>query len=47
LLINGFTLLLASKVVPGFTVSGYWWALLGALIASIVSSFVGGFFKDG
>jgi len=46
LLVNGFTFLLASKVVPGFGVSGYWWAVLGALIVSIVSSFVGSFFGE-
>jgi putative membrane protein len=42
-LVNGFTFLLATKVVPGFGVSGYWWAVLGALGVSIISSFVGSF----
>ena len=46
LLVNGFTFLLASKVVPGFGVSGFWWAVLGALVVSIVSAFVGRFVKD-
>jgi putative membrane protein len=46
LLVNGFTFLLASKIVPGFGVSSYWWAVLGALIVSIVSSFVGSFFDE-
>ena len=46
LLVNGFTFLLASKVVPGFGVSGFWWAVLGALVVSIVSAFVGSFVKD-
>ena len=46
LLVNGFTFLLASKVVPGFGVSSYWWAVLGALVVSIVSAFVGNFVKD-
>jgi putative membrane protein len=46
LLVNGFTFLLASKVVPGFAVSSYWWAVLGALVVSIVSGFVGGFFNE-
>ena len=46
LLVNGFTFLLASKVVPGFVVSGYWWAVLGALVVSIISAFVGNFVKD-
>jgi putative membrane protein len=46
LLVNGFTFLLVSKVVPGFGVATFWWAVLGALLVSIVSAFVGKFFKD-
>ena len=45
-LVNGFTFLLATKVVPGFGVSSYWWAVLGALVVSIVSAFAGNFIKD-
>lgn len=43
LLVNGFTFYLASKFVSGFEVSSFWWAVLGALMVSIVSSFVGKF----
>jgi putative membrane protein len=39
LIVNGFTFLLASKLVPGFDVSGFWWAVLGALVVSLVSWF--------
>lgn len=46
LLVNGFTFLLASKLVPGFTVHGFWWAVLGALVVSVISSFVGAFAAD-
>ena len=46
LLVNGFTFLLASKVVPGFGVSTFWWAVLGELLVSIVSAFVGKFVED-
>jgi putative membrane protein len=46
LVINGFTFLLASKLVPGFHVGGFWWAVLGALLVSIISSFVGGVAGD-
>ena len=46
LVINGLTFLLAAKLVPGFHVGGFWWAVLGALLVSIVSAFVGSFFKD-
>lgn len=41
LLVNGFTFLLASWVVPGFDVTTYWWAVLGALIVSLISWFIG------
>jgi putative membrane protein len=43
LIVNGFTFLLASKLVPGFDVSTFWWAVLGALVMSLVSWFVGSF----
>jgi len=43
LLVNGFTFLLAAALVPGFEVASYWWAVLGAIVISIVSGFVGGF----
>jgi uncharacterized membrane protein YvlD (DUF360 family) len=33
-------------MVPGFQVDGFWWAVLGALVVSIISSFVGGFAGD-
>ena len=46
LVVNGLTFLLASKLVPGFHVAGFWWAVLGALLVSILSSFVGGFAGD-
>ena len=39
LLVNGFTFFLVTKLVP----SGYWWAVLGALMVSVISSFVGNF----
>jgi putative membrane protein len=46
LLVNGFTFLIAAKIVPGFEVAGYWWAVLGALVVSLISWFVGGFSKE-
>ena len=42
-LVNGFTFLLVAKLVPGFEVATYWWAVLGAIIVSVISWFVGGF----
>lgn len=43
LVVNGLTFLLAAKIVPGFHVSGFWWAVLGALLVSVISSFIGSF----
>jgi len=41
--VNGFTFFLASKVVPGFSVTSFWWAMLGALVVSLLSSFMASF----
>lgn len=41
LVVNGLVFLLAARLVPGFEVSGFWWAVLGALVVSLVSWFVG------
>jgi putative membrane protein len=46
LLVNGFTFLMASKVVPGFEVAGFWWAVLGAFLVSLISWFIGSFKED-
>ncbi len=43
LLVNGFVFFLASKIVPGFEVAGFWWAVLGALVVGVISWFVGAF----
>jgi putative membrane protein len=43
LLINGLVFLIVARLVPGFEVATFWWAVLGALIVSVVSWFVGGF----
>jgi len=38
--INALLVLLVSRIVPGFVVDSFWWALLFSLIVSIVSSFL-------
>jgi len=43
LVVNGLTFMLAARLVSGFSVDGFWWSVLGALLVSIISSFVGGF----
>jgi putative membrane protein len=35
---------LTAWLVPGFSVDGFWWALLGALLVSIVSWILNGLF---
>lgn len=39
--INALMVMLVAKLVPGFKVSGFWWALLFSLVVSIVGSFLG------
>ncbi|MEP7127307.1 MAG: phage holin family protein [Chitinophagales bacterium] len=46
LVINAFVILLASKIVPGFKVDGFWWALLFSVILSIISSVFEGMAKN-
>jgi len=43
LVVNGFAFYLASKLVPGFEVAGFGWAVLGALLVGVISWFVGAF----
>ena len=39
LVINGLLILLAARLVPGFVVDGFWWALLFSLVLSLVNGF--------
>lgn len=36
--INALIILLGSRIVNGFTVDGFWWALLFSILLSVVSS---------
>ncbi len=40
LVINALLMMLAGKITPGFSVDGFWSALLGAIILSIVTTIV-------
>lgn len=42
LVINTILVLMASSLVPGFTVDGFWWALVFSILLSIVNSVFGG-----
>lgn len=39
--IMGLLVLLASAIVPGFHVSGFWWAVAFAIILAVINSFLG------
>jgi putative membrane protein len=39
LVINAILILIAGSIVPGFTVDGFWWALLFSLLVSIINAF--------
>ena len=47
LVVNGAAFALASALVPGFEVEGCGWAILGALLVSLASWFIGLFVKAG
>lgn len=43
--INALMILLASSIVPGFRVKGFWWALLFSLILSLINHLLERYFK--
>lgn len=45
-IINGLMLWLVSIIVPGFYVAGFWAAVLGSILISIVSMILGMFTAD-
>jgi len=44
LLINVFMLYLTHWIVPQFTIAGFWWAVLAAIIVSVVNALLNSFF---
>lgn len=38
--INALLILLASSLVPGFKVDGFWWAFIFSIVLSIINSFI-------
>lgn len=44
--INALMVLLASEIVPGFSVSGFWIALLFSLLLSLIQSVLFSFLKE-
>ncbi len=45
-IINGFMLFITSATIKGFTIHGFWWAVLSALVLSLVSFIISYFIKD-
>jgi putative membrane protein len=44
--INALIVMLADKLVDGFSVANFWWALLFSVLLSILQSFLQSFFKE-
>ena len=44
--INALIIMLADKLVPGFSVGGFWWALLFSIILSLVVSVLEALVRD-
>jgi len=42
LVINAIIILLASSLIVGFTVDGFWYALLFSIVMSLINSLLGG-----
>ena len=38
LVINAFIILIAAKLIAGFSVDGFWWALLFSIVMTIINS---------
>jgi putative membrane protein len=46
LVVNAVLLLITSRLLDGFEVSGFWTAVLGSIVISVVTMFLGGVLKD-
>lgn len=42
LVLNALVFWLAGSILKGFQVDGFWWAVIGAIVYSIVSTFLSG-----
>ena len=46
LIINGFIVILADKLIAGFSVDSIWWAILFSIFVSAVASILGSIIKE-
>ena len=44
--INAVIILIAGAIVPGFSVAGFWWAMLFSIVLSIFNSVIGMMIKE-
>lgn len=47
LVINALMILLADRIIEGFSVDGFWWAILFAIVLSILNSLFGNRMNSG
>ena len=47
LVVNALMLLLTARLLDDFAVSGFWTAVLGSIVISLVTMILGGVLKDG
>ncbi len=40
LVLNALLVLLAAKIVPGFRIDGFWWAVVFSIVLSLANSFL-------
>jgi len=45
-IINGFMLWLTSITIQGFDIEGFWWAILSAMLISLISFIISSFVQD-
>jgi len=45
LVLNALLILLVSKIVPGFSIDGFFWALIFGIVLSIANTFIHSFIK--
>lgn len=47
LVVNALLLMLTARILDDFAVSGFWAAVLGSIVISLVTMFLGGVLRDG
>ena len=47
LVVNALLLMLTARILDDFAVSGFWTAVLGSIVISLVTMILGGVLKDG